>query len=168
MAKTLFGFSAANVARLERMLRWFERTSQAPQPANRRRKPRSFGGDAIYFGKPTAAFSGSPATNVIELDPCDLHGTDNGQPNITAYLQPSQANYAMTNSTTIPTSAICPYLRGGDGYYYLLGNPIEIVTDIDVSATVMTKKTRNAWVLTIGEESAVVTIDTFTTECPGV
>lgn len=117
----------------------------------------------VFFGKPTGAFS-SGAT--ITLDPCDIHGTDNGHANITVYVQPSQASYSMTNSTTIPTSCICPYVRGDDGAYYLLGNPIEIVTDIDVSATVMTKKTRNAWVLTVGEESAAVTIDTFTTSCP--
>jgi hypothetical protein len=122
----------------------------------------SLGASPILFGKPTAAFSGSPATNVLELDPCDLHGTDNGQANITAYLQPSQANYALTNSTTIPVTAICPYIRGGDGYYYLLGNPIEIVTDVDVDGAneILTKKTRNVWVLTIGEESAAVTFHT--------
>jgi len=38
---------------------------------------------------------------------------------------------------------------------------------VDVSPTVMTKKTRNAWVLTVGTESdPAVTIDTFTTSCP--
>lgn len=117
----------------------------------------------IFYGKPTGAFS-SGAT--ITLDPCDTHGTDNGHANITAYVQPSQASYSMTNSTTIPVTAICPYVLGTDGSYYLLGTPIEIVTDVDVTSTVMTKKTRNVWILTVGTESAAVTIDTFTTSCP--
>lgn len=118
----------------------------------------------LLFGKPTGPFSSG---TTITLDPCDIHGVDNGLANVTAYVQPSRESYSMTNSTTIPITAICPYVRGGDGYYYLLGNPIEIVTDVDVSPTVMTKKTRNAWVLTVGTESdPAVTIDTFTTSCP--
>ena len=161
MSKKLFGLNEKDAKRLETCLRDFEQHGRLPTIQPRRRKPNNFG-DAIYFGKPAAAFSGSPATNVIELDPCDLHGTDNGQDNITAYLQPSQANYALTNSTTIPTSAICPYIRGGDGYYYLLGNPIEIVTDVDVDGAneILTKKTRNVWVLTLGTESEAVTFHT--------
>jgi hypothetical protein len=126
--------------------------------------PRQYVPDTrILFGKPTGAFS-TGAT--ITLDPCDIHGTDNGKANATVYVQPSQASYSMTNSTTIPVTAICPYVLGSDGSYYLLGTPIEIVTDVDVTSTVMTKKTRNVWILTVGTESAAVTIDTFTTSCP--
>lgn len=113
----------------------------------------------VFFGVPTGAFS-SGAT--ITLDPCDIHGTDNGHANITVYVQPSQASYSMTNSTTVPTSCICPYVRGDDGAYYLLGNPIEIVTDVDVDGAnrLVTKKTRNTWVLTTGGESSAVTVHT--------
>lgn len=120
-------------------------------------------GYTIFFGKPTGAFSSG---DTITLDPCDVNGTDNGKANVTAYVQASKASYSMTNSTTIPTSCICPFVFGADLKYYLLGNPVEIVTDVDVTSTAMTKKTRNAWSLTIGTESAAQTIDTFTTSCP--
>jgi hypothetical protein len=144
---------------------------EAERTAADRQKPsppptplaRPGGGTEMLFGKPTGAFS-TGAT--ITLDPCDIHGTDNGHANITAYVQPSQASYSMTNSTTIPVTAICPYVLGSDGSYYLLGTPIEIVTDVDVdgSNNLLTKKTRNVWVLTVGTESSAVTVHTGT-EC---
>lgn len=167
MAKKLYGFNERNVSRIERAVRWVEANTGRIPPRPRTRKPRGGSGlEQIYFGKPTVAFSSG---TTITLDPCDITGTDlseDSADNVTCYLQGSQASYSMTNSTTIPVTAICPYVRGADGYFYLLGNPIEIVTDIDVTSTVMTKKTRNAWVLTVGTESAVVNVDTFTTDCP--
>jgi hypothetical protein len=164
MAKKLFGLSEKDVKRLENCLRDFEQRGRQPAPQPRRRKPPSWNSDVnILFGKPTEAFT-SGAT--ITLDPCDIHGTDNGHANITAYVRSNQVAYAMTNGTSIPTSCVCPYVRGDDGAYYLLGWPIEVVTDIDVSATVLTKNTMNIWVLTSGTESANVTVDTFTTSCP--
>ncbi len=118
----------------------------------------------LLFGKPTGAFS-SGAT--ITLNPCDIHGTDNGRANIAVYLQASKASYSMTNSTTIPTSQICIFYRADDGNYYLLGTPTEIVTDVDVTggSKLLQKKTRNAWILTVGTESSNVTVHTGTA-CP--
>lgn len=116
-------------------------------------------GLVVLFGKPTGAFSSG---TTITLDPCDLHGTDNGTANVTPYVQASQASYSMTNSTTIPTTQIVAYYQADDGDYYLLGAPIEIVTDYDVdgASSLLQKKTRNVWILTTGTESANVTVHT--------
>jgi hypothetical protein len=120
-------------------------------------------GSEIFFGKPVSAHS-TGAT--ISLDPCDNSGTDNGKANVTAYVQSSKASFTLANSASISTAAVCPYVKNtSDSYYYLLGNPLEIVTDVDVNTATMTKTVCNAWVMTQGG-TATVTIDTFTTSCP--
>lgn len=150
----------ASIRELRDMLAWYKANKSNLSQVQRAR-PRLLGLNqlSIYFGKPTGAFSSG---TTITLDPCDIHGTDNGLANVTVYVQPSQESYSMTNSTTIPITCICPYIRGDDGAYYLLGNPVEIVTDVDVDGTnrLITKKTRNAWILTVGDESAAITVHT--------
>jgi len=118
----------------------------------------------ILFGKPTNAYT-SGAT--ITLDPCDIHGTDTGENNKTVYVNADQSSYAMTNSTSIGTGTILPFYKGDDDNYYLLGMPIEVVTNwqFDNTAKKIQKKTRNIWILTGGSESNWVDCTT-TTECP--
>jgi hypothetical protein len=113
----------------------------------------------ILFGKPTASFT-SGAT--ITLDPCDVHGTDNGAANVTAYVQASQASYSLTNSTSIGTGQIVPYTVGSDGSYYLVGTPVEVVTayQVDGATLKFQKKTRNVWTLATGSESGWVDVHT--------
>ncbi len=112
-----------------------------------RRKPILLPDDVVLFGKPTAAFSSG---TTITLDPCDVSGTDTGEDNVTVYTQADQSSYSMTNSTTIPTTQIVPYILGDDDAYYMLGTPVEIITD---RSTSFQKKTRNVWMLTPGTES---------------
>lgn len=111
----------------------------------------------VLFGKPTSAFS-SGAT--IELDPCDAHGTDNDVANVTVYTQADQSSYSMTNSTSIGTDQIVPYVVGDDSEYYMLGTPVEIVTDWQFNASThyLQKKTRNVWIDAPGSESGWINI----------
>ena len=117
------------------------------------------GAQEVLFGKPTVAFSSG---TTVTLDPCDVHGTDNGLDNDTVYLQADQSSYSMTNSTTLATSMIVPYCLGDDGNYYMLGQPIEVITSfrVDGANKKLQKKTRNTWGPTSGTESAWVDIHT--------
>jgi len=119
----------------------------------------------VLFGRPTSAFS-SGAT--ITLDPCDIHGTDSGEANRTVYVKPDQSSYSMTNSTTIPTSAIIPHVLADDGCYYMLGEPVEVVTamQVDDANRKIQKKTRNVWLPTAGGESGWVDWYANGQECP--
>lgn len=116
-------------------------------------------GESVSYGKPTAEFT-TGAT--ITLDPCNVHGTDNGLANETVYVQADKTSYSTTNSTTIPTTQIVPFILGDDGNCYMLGTPVEFVTDWDVDTVndKVRKKTRNVWVLTPGTESAWVDVHT--------
>jgi hypothetical protein len=119
----------------------------------------------VFLGRPTSAFS-SGAT--ITLDPCDIHGTDDGQANRAVYVKADQSSYSMTNSTSIATSAIVPHVLADDGCYYMLGEPVEMVTAMqvdDVNRKIQ-KKTRNVWVPTAGGESGWVDWYTNGQECP--
>jgi len=84
-------------------------------------KPVLLPGDQILFGKPTTAYT-SGAT--ITLDPCDVHGTDSGEANVTA-----QAGWTLPTVTgtalTIPVTAIIPYMLAADGLYYAIGQPFQ-------------------------------------------
>jgi hypothetical protein len=119
----------------------------------------------VLFGRPTTAFS-SGAT--ITLDPCDIRGADNGQANRTVYVKADQSSYSMTNSTSIATSAIIPHVLADDGCYYMLGQPVEVVTAMQVDDTnrKIQKKTRNVWLPTAGSESGWVDWYANGQECP--
>ena len=117
----------------------------------------------IRFGKPVSAFS-SGAT--LTLDPCDAHGTDTGEENVTVYVQADRSSYAMHNSTTIPTSEIVSFVLAGDGYCYVLGRPVLVMTDFryDTSTHYLQKKTRDSWGPFAGTESDWVNVGD-STEC---
>ena len=119
----------------------------------------------VLFGRPTSAFSSGVT---ITLDPCDIHGTDNGQANQTVYVKADQSSYSMTNSTSIATSAIIPHVLADDGCYYMLGEPVEVVTamQVDDANRKIQKKTRNVWVPTAGSESGWVDWYANGQECP--
>jgi len=113
----------------------------------------------IRFGKPTAAYSSGSS---LTLDPCDIAGNDTGEANVTVNMLVGPGDTPMTNSTSIADTTICPFYRASDGSYYLLGTPIEVVTDYRVNTTNKTleKMTRNVWVLTAGSESSWVVVHT--------
>lgn len=161
MAKQ-YSLSEIDRKRLQNMLRWHER-HKGDKPIQRRRGTKyPVSSNKIQYGKPTSQFT-SGAT--IELDPCDIHGLDNGEADKTVYCRADQLTVTMTNSTSIATSYILPFMQDSVGDYYLLGHPVEVVTDVDVSGTTLVKKTRIVWVMSYGSQSADVTWHTGTT-CP--
>jgi len=113
----------------------------------------------VHYGTPTVAFS-TGAT--VILAPTDVAGTTLAGDNVTAYVQADQTAYTMTNSTTIPITAVLPYYVDAGGTAYLLGQPIEVVTtyQVDGSNAELEKKTRNVWVLGGGSESDWVVVHT--------
>ena len=117
----------------------------------------------IRFGKPTGAFS-TGAT--MTFDPCDAHGTDTGEDNVTVYVQADQSSYTMSNSTTVPTTEIVPFVQDAAGDLYVLGRPKLVMTDwqYDTSTNYYQKKTRDDWGTFCGTESAWVNVGD-TTEC---
>ena len=114
-------------------------------PPTRQVHPRPNLTREIRFGKPTAAFSSG---TTMTLDPCDVSGADlSGRDNVTVYVQASQASYSTSNSTTVSTSTVVPYVRGTDGNWYVLGQPKMIVTDwrVDTANLKFQVKTRDDW-----------------------
>lgn len=119
-----FIFDKRGAERVVAAVRWAEKKlTDLRQP--RRRGGRSQSG-VLAWGKPTAAFSSGVT---ITLDPCDVGGVDNGQPNETVYLRANKALYSMHNSTTIPTSEIVTFARAADGGLYVVGRPKVFLTD---------------------------------------
>ena len=90
----------------------------------------------VRLGKPTSAYT-SGAT--ITLDPCDPAGTDNGEANVTV-----QAGWTLPANTNIPTTAIIPFALAANGNWYVLGDPKEVITNIqyDTSTHKLQKKVR--------------------------
>ena len=115
----------------------------------------------ILYGRPTGAFSSG---TTVTLDPCDVYGADNGLPNRSVYVQASQASLSMSNSTTLPTSAIVPHIRLDATHYYIFGQPIEVVTNLNVDMVnlKLQKKTRISWGSVAGTESDWVDVHTGT------
>ena len=81
----------------------------------------------LLLGMPTGAYT-SGAT--ITLDPCDAAGVDNGQPNATV-----QAGWTLPANTNIPTTAIIPYQLAADGNFYVIGQPREVITNMQYDTT---------------------------------
>lgn len=110
---------------------------------------------AGMLGVPTAAYS-SGAT--ITLDPCDAGGADNGQDNVTV-----QAGWTLPANTNIPTTAIIPYAQAADGNHYVIGQPREVMTNIqyDTTSHKLQKKVRYDWgAFTTTESSSWVDVTT--------
>lgn len=118
----------------------------------------------IRFGKPTGAYS-SGAT--MTLDPCDIAGVDNGLANVTV-----QAGYTMPYSTTIPTTAIVPFMQAADGLWYVVGVPKTVMTAIEYTgasepANTLHVKYKYDFGLFTGTESDWQTVFTATAfACP--
>jgi len=122
-------------------------------PPTRQVHPRPNLTREIRFGKPTSAYSSG---STMTLDHCDVSGTDlSGRDNVTVYVQASQASYSMTNSTTVSTSTIVPYVRGTDGSWYVLGSPHVVITAFryDTSTHKLQYKMRHIWGSWQGSES---------------
>ena len=131
----------------------------------------------IYFGKATANWT-SGAT--ITLDPCDIAGTDNGKANVDVYLKTSKASESVTTATIagssegvscqIDQNTIVPYVKGSDGYYYVLGMKKQIMTEWRYYASDPTfrieGKVRFDWGLFCTSESGWEILTSNTSKCP--
>lgn len=109
----------------------------------------------LRFGVPTGAYA---AGVTITLDPCDIDGVDNGTANVVV-----QAGWALPANTTIPVTAIIPFLLAADDDYYVVGQPREVMTNIryDVVTHKLQKKVRYDWgVFTTTESTAWVDVTT--------
>jgi hypothetical protein len=114
------------------------------------------------YGKPSSAFSSG---TTITLVPCSIEGTATGESNVDVYVQKDKSSYSMTNSTTVATTTVVHYTVGADGAYYVLGMPVEVMTNFDINTggnLKYRKKTRNTWGAWGGEESDWVDIITGT------
>ena len=116
----------------------------------------------LSLGKPTVLYT-SGAT--ITLNPVDAAGVDNGAENVTV-----QAGWTLPANTNIPTSAIIPFQVAADGLLYVLGEPREVITNMqyDTTSHKIQKKVRADFGMFTTTESSDWVDVTTAVDCTGV